>query len=55
METTAIKKLKNQIVCPIEVALRILGGKWRLRSAGFVILRNLNSQRQAFIHIPVHF
>ena len=25
----AIQKLKNQVVCPVELALRILGGKWR--------------------------
>ncbi len=24
-----ISKLKNQVVCPVEFALRILGGKWR--------------------------
>jgi len=29
MESNAIKKLKDQVVCPVEVALRILGGKWR--------------------------
>lgn len=29
METEAIKKLKDQVVCPVEVSLRILGGKWR--------------------------
>jgi len=29
IESEAIKKLKNQVVCPVEVALRILGGKWR--------------------------
>ena len=28
-ESSAIKKLKDQVVCPVEVALRILGGKWR--------------------------
>lgn len=26
---SAIQKLKNQVVCPVELALRILGGKWR--------------------------
>lgn len=25
----SLKKLKHQIVCPVELALRILGGKWR--------------------------
>lgn len=25
----AIQKLKNQVVCPVELSLRILGGKWR--------------------------
>ena len=25
----AIQKLKNHVVCPVELALRILGGKWR--------------------------
>ena len=25
----SIQKLNNQIVCPVELALRILGGKWR--------------------------
>lgn len=29
IDATAIKKLKDQVVCPVEVALRILGGKWR--------------------------
>lgn len=28
-QSAAIKKLKDQVVCPVEVALRILGGKWR--------------------------
>jgi len=27
--SNAIQKLKNQVVCPVELALRILGGKWR--------------------------
>ncbi|MFK7970516.1 MAG: winged helix-turn-helix transcriptional regulator [Bacteroidia bacterium] len=26
---SAIQRLKNQVVCPVELALRILGGKWR--------------------------
>lgn len=29
IESNAIKKLKDQVVCPVEVTLRILGGKWR--------------------------
>lgn len=29
IKSNAIKKLKDQVVCPVEVALRILGGKWR--------------------------
>lgn len=28
-ENLRIKQLKNQVVCPVEFALRILGGKWR--------------------------
>jgi DNA-binding HxlR family transcriptional regulator len=28
-EISAIEKLKNQVVCPVEFALRVLGGKWR--------------------------
>jgi DNA-binding HxlR family transcriptional regulator len=28
-EKNPIKKLKKQVVCPVEFALRILGGKWR--------------------------
>jgi len=28
-QNKAIQKLKNQVVCPVELALRILGGKWR--------------------------
>ena len=28
-ENFRIKQLKNQVVCPVEFALRILGGKWR--------------------------
>lgn len=26
---TPIDKIKNQVVCPVELALRVLGGKWR--------------------------
>jgi len=25
----SIEKLKRQVVCPVELALRVLGGKWR--------------------------
>jgi DNA-binding HxlR family transcriptional regulator len=25
----AIEKLKRQVVCPVELALRVIGGKWR--------------------------
>ncbi len=28
-QSKAISKLKNQVACPVELALRILGGKWR--------------------------
>ncbi|MDG1333286.1 MAG: helix-turn-helix domain-containing protein [Crocinitomicaceae bacterium] len=28
-ENLRVKQLKNQVVCPVEFALRILGGKWR--------------------------
>jgi len=28
-ENNRIKQLKSQVVCPVEFALRILGGKWR--------------------------
>jgi DNA-binding HxlR family transcriptional regulator len=28
-EHSAIDKLKKQVVCPVELALRVLGGKWR--------------------------
>ena len=29
IESHPVSKLKNQVVCPVEFALRILGGKWR--------------------------
>ena len=29
VEFDPINKLKNQIVCPVEFTLRIMGGKWR--------------------------
>lgn len=29
LANSAIQKLKNQVVCPVELALRMLGGKWR--------------------------
>lgn len=28
-EPSPIDKLKHQVVCPVELALRVLGGKWR--------------------------
>lgn len=27
--TSKIAKIKSQVVCPVELALRVLGGKWR--------------------------
>ncbi|MFK8037381.1 MAG: winged helix-turn-helix transcriptional regulator [Crocinitomicaceae bacterium] len=29
MESQKIDKIKRQVVCPVELALRVLGGKWR--------------------------
>lgn len=28
-EVSPIEKVKHQVVCPVELALRVLGGKWR--------------------------
>ena len=29
IDTGKIQKIKSQLVCPVELALRVLGGKWR--------------------------
>ena len=30
IETGKIQKIKSQVVCPVELALRVLGSKWRV-------------------------